>query len=254
MVFGFVYCVIAIRKEFLVKISGTATINATQAQVWAALNDIDVLARVVPGCEKLEQIAENQFEGVVKLGMAGIKGVYSGKIRLEDVDAPRYYKLVAAGKGSNGVVDAVGTVELETLPDGKTLLKYGGDAQIGGMLASIGQRLIDGAAKQLIGQAIKALEAQIAQRIAVAPEAPVAAEAATVADAPAIADAPVAPDAPAAPASEPVRRSVVLSESEQLKPETLVAGMVGEWLNSTTGKVVLVVIGVVIGYLLGRGR
>jgi carbon monoxide dehydrogenase subunit G len=218
------------------------------------LNDIDVLARVVPGCEKLEQIAENQFEGVVKLGLAGIKGVYSGKIRLEDVDAPRYYKLVAAGKGSNGVVDAVGTVELETLPDGKTLLKYGGDAQIGGMLASIGQRLIDGAAKQLIGQAIKALEAQIAQRIAVAPEAPVAAEAATGADAPAIADAPVAPDAPAAPASEPVRRSVVLSESEQLKPETLVAGMVGEWLNSTTGKVVLVVIGVVIGYLLGRGR
>jgi uncharacterized protein len=234
-----------------VKISGTATINATQAQVWAALNDIDVLARVVPGCEKLEQIAENQFEGVVKLGMAGIKGVYSGKIRLEDVDVPRYYKLVAAGKGSNGVVDAVGTVELETMPDGKTLLKYGGDAQIGGMLASIGQRLIDGAAKQLIGQAIKALEAQIAQRIAVAPEAPAAAEAPMAPDAPAVADA---PDAPAAPASEPVRRSVVLSESEQLKPETLVAGMVGEWLNSTTGKVVLVVIGVVVGYLLGRGR
>ena len=242
------------------KISGTATINAPQAQVWAALNDIDVLARVVPGCEKLEQIGENQFEGVVKLGMAGIKGVYSGKIRLEDVDAPRYYKLVAAGKGSNGVVDAVGTVELETLPDGKTLLKYGGDAQIGGMLASVGQRLIEGAAKQLIGQAIKALEAQIAQR------APAVTEVAAV---PAVADAPVAPDAPeapavaaapaasaapAAPASEPVRRSVVLSESEQLKPETLVAGLVGEWLNSTAGKVALVVIGAVIGYLLGRGR
>lgn len=234
------------------KISGTATINAPQAQVWAALNDIDVLARVVPGCEKLEQIAENQFEGVVKLGMAGIKGVYSGKIRLEDVDVPRYYKLVAAGKGSNGVVDAVGTVELETMPDGKTLLKYGGDAQIGGMLASVGQRLIEGAAKQLIGQAIKALEAQIAQRAPVAPEAPAAPDAPAVTDAPAVADA---PDAPAAPvASEPVRRSVVLSESEQLKPETLVAGMVGEWLNSTTGKVVLVVIGVVVGYLLGRGR
>jgi len=235
-----------------VKISGTATINAPQAQVWAALNDIDVLARVVPGCEKLEQIAENQFEGVVKLGMAGIKGVYSGKIRLEDVDVPRYYKLVAAGKGSNGVVDAVGTVELETMPDGKTLLKYGGDAQIGGMLASVGQRLIEGAAKQLIGQAIKALEAQIAQRAPVAPEAPAAPEAPTAPDAPAVADA---PDAPAAPvANEPVRRSVVLSESEQLKPETLVAGLVGEWLNSTTGKVILVVIGAVIGYLLGRGR
>jgi hypothetical protein len=66
--------------------------------------------------------------------------------------------------------------------------------------------------------------------------------------------APDAPAAPAAPASEPVRRSVVLSESEQLKPETLVAGLVGEWLNSTAGKVALVVIGAVIGYLLGRGR
>jgi carbon monoxide dehydrogenase subunit G len=232
-----------------VKISGTATINAPQAQVWAALNDIDVLARVVPGCEKLEQIAENQFEGVVKLGMAGIKGVYSGKIRLEDVDVPRYYKLVAAGKGSNGVVDAVGTVELEQLPDGTTSLKYGGEAQIGGMLASVGQRLIEGAARQLIGQAIKALEAQIAQRAPVAPEAPAAP------DAPVAPEVPVAPEAPVAPVvSEPVRRSVVLSESEQLKPETLVAGMVGEWLNSTIGKVALVVIGAVIGYLLGRGR
>ncbi len=231
------------------KISGTATINAPQAQVWAALNDIDVLARVVPGCEKLEQIAENQFEGVVKLGMAGIKGVYSGKIRLEDVDVPRYYKLVAAGKGSNGVVDAVGTVELEQLPDGTTSLKYGGEAQIGGMLASVGQRLIEGAARQLIGQAIKALEAQIAQRAPVAPEAPAAP------DAPVAPEVPVAPEAPVAPVvSEPVRRSVVLSESEQLKPETLVAGMVGEWLNSTIGKVALVVIGAVIGYLLGRGR
>lgn len=224
------------------KISGVVTINATQAQVWAALNDIDVLARVVPGCEKLEQIAENQFEGVVKLGMAGIKGIYSGKIRLEDVDAPRYYKLIAAGKGSNGVVDAVGTVELETLPDDKTLLKYGGDAQIGGMLASVGQRLIEGAAKQLIGQAIKALEVQIAQRVPVVTEAPP------------VPATPLAPDAVDAPASAPVRRSVVLSESEQLKPETLVAGMVGEWLNSTAGKVILVVIGAVIGYLLGRGR
>jgi len=244
-----------------VKISGTATINASQSQVWTALNDIDVLARVVPGCEKLEQIAENQFEGVVKLGMAGIKGVYSGKIRLEDVDAPRYYKLVAAGKGSNGVVDAVGTVELEQLPDGNTSLKYGGEAQIGGMLASVGQRLIEGAARQLIGQALKALEAQIAQRAPVVPVTPVAPEAPAVADAPAVpeapavADAPAAADAPVAPiASEPVRRSVVLSESEQLKPETLVAGMVGEWLNTTIGKVALVVIGAVIGYLFGRGR
>ena len=211
------------------KITGEYTINATQFQVWTALNDIEVLARVVPGCEKLDQVGENQFEGTVKLGMAGIKGVYSGKIRLEDVDAPRYYKLVAAGKGSNGVVDAVGTVELVSQPDGRTLLKYGGEAQIGGMLASVGQRLIEGAARQLIAQSLKALEQQIMQRIPAPDAAPAVA---------AVVDAPATPDAPAAPAAEaPVRKSVVLSEAEQMQPTTLVSGAIGEWLNTTTGKV-----------------
>ena len=220
------------------KISGDSIINATQLQVWTALNDIEVLARVVPGCEKLEQVGDNQFEGTVKLGMAGIKGVYSGKIRLEDVDAPRYYKLVAAGKGSNGVVDAVGTVELVSQPDGQTLLKYGGEAQIGGMLASVGQRLIEGAARQLIKQALTELEHQIMQRIPAVPAAS--------------APVPAAPDA-AAPEA-PARKSVVLSEAEQLQPTTLVTGAIGAWLNTTTGKVALVVIGAIIGYLFGSGR
>jgi carbon monoxide dehydrogenase subunit G len=193
---------------------------------------------VVPGCEKLEQVGDNQFEGTVKLGMAGIKGVYSGKIRLEDVDAPRYYKLVAAGKGSNGVVDAVGTVELVSQPDGQTLLKYGGEAQIGGMLASVGQRLIEGAARQLIKQALTELEQQIMQRIPAVPAA----------STPDVA----APDV--AVPEAPVRKSVVLSEAEQLQPTTLVSGAIGAWLNTTTGKVALVVIGAIIGYLLGSGR
>lgn len=223
------------------KISGESTINATQLQVWTALNDIEVLARVVPGCEKLEQVGENQFEGTVKLGMAGIKGVYSGKIRLEDVDAPRYYKLVAAGKGSNGVVDAVGTVELVSQPDGQTLLKYGGEAQIGGMLASVGQRLIEGAARQLIGQSLKALEQQIMQRIPATTTAPVA---------PAVDATPAAPVAPAP--ETPIRKSVVLSEAEQMQPTTLVSGAIGAWLNTTTGKVALVVIGAIVGYLIGN--
>ncbi len=234
------------------KISGTNTINATQQQVWDALNDIEVLARVVPGCEKLEEIGENQYEGLVKIGLAGIKGSYSGKIRLEDIDAPRYYKLVAAGKGSNGVVDAVGTVELEPTDDGKTLLKYGGEAQIGGMLASVGQRLIDGASKQLIGQALKALEAQIAQRVAAQAEAAPVAEAAPMVEVAPVAEAAVV--AEAAPAAEPApaRKSVVLSEAEQMKPEALVGGMLSDMLNSTTGRLVFAVVLLVIGVLIGR--
>lgn len=227
------------------KITGTAVIKAPQAAVWAALNDMDVLARVVPGCESLNDLGDNHYEGVVKIGIAGIKGSYSGKIRLEDIDAPKHYKLIAAGKGSNGVVDAVGTVDLETLADGTTQLNYGGEAQIGGMLASVGQRLIEGAARQLIGQAVKALEAQILQRL-------------PATDAAGDTNGPVAVDAlnaaAARSAAEPVRKSVVLSEAEQLKPGTLISGMINEWLATTTGKVIAVVVLLGIGFVLGRMR
>ena len=226
------------------KITGTAVIKAPQAAVWAALNDMDVLARVVPGCESLNDLGDNHYEGVVKIGIAGIKGSYSGKIRLEDIDAPNHYKLIAAGKGSNGVVDAVGTVDLSTLPDGTTQMNYGGEAQIGGMLASVGQRLIEGAARQLIGQAVKALEAQILQRMPAAD-----------ADTGVVAESPVHAEATSDTApTEPVRKSVVLSESEQLKPETLVSGMVNEWLSTTQGKVIAVIVLLAIGFLLGRMR
>lgn len=234
------------------KISGNYTINATQTQVWTALNDIEVLARVVPGCESLAEVGENQFEGTIKIGIAGIKGVYSGKIRLEDVNPPQSYKLVAAGKGSNGVVDGVGFVELEPLEGGKTNLKYSGEAQIGGMLASVGQRLIDGASKQLIGQALKALEQQILQRVPAEPAVvePVAPVVETPAQSEAVtADAPVAPAEPAAPTAP---KKVVLSEAEQMKPETLVAGMLGEMLNTTNGRIIAAVVLLLLGFLIGR--
>lgn len=234
------------------KISGNYTINATQTQVWTALNDIEVLARVVPGCESLAEVGENQFEGTIKIGIAGIKGVYSGKIRLEDVTPPHSYKLVAAGKGSNGVVDGVGFVELEPLEGGKTNLKYSGEAQIGGMLASVGQRLIDGASKQLIGQALKALEQQILQRVPAEPvvaEPPAAPEPPAALDAPTPAESPAAPDAPVTPAAP---KKVVLSEAEQMKPETLVAGMMGEMLNTTNGRIIAAVVLLIVGFLIGR--
>ena len=243
-------------KECPVKISGNYTINATQTQVWTALNDIEVLARVVPGCESLAEVGENQFEGTIKIGIAGIKGVYSGKIRLEDVNPPQSYKLVAAGKGSNGVVDGVGFVELEPLEGGKTNLKYSGEAQIGGMLASVGQRLIDGASKQLIGQALKALEQQILQRV---PAEPAVAEPVATPESPASpADtvSPAAPVAAVAAPSEPVApaapKKVVLSEAEQMKPETLVAGMMSEMLNTTNGRIIAAVVLLLIGFLIGR--
>ncbi|MCL6542666.1 MAG: carbon monoxide dehydrogenase subunit G [Roseiflexus sp.] len=235
------------------KISGSYTIDAPRDVVWEALNDIEVLARIVPGCERLEQIGDNEYEGTIKIGIQAIRGVYNGRIRLEDIEPPNHYKLIASGKSANGVVDGVGTVDL-VAQNGKTLLMYGGEAQIGGTLASVGQRLIEGASRQLINQSLKALAEQVAARtaapITVAPaaiEAPVA---------PAGAEAPAAPaavEAPSAPPPAPERRTVVVPPEEQLRPESVVFGIINDFISERPWAP-WIVVAFLLGYLLGRSR
>lgn len=269
------------------KISGTYTIDAPRDAVWAALNDIEVLARVVPGCERLDQVGENEFEGTVKIGIQAIRGTYNGKIRLEDIQPPVHYKLVASGKSANGVVDGVGTVDLEE-QDGKTLLRYSGDAQIGGVLASVGQRLIEGASRQLINQSLKALAQQVAIRTgkeaAPAPAAPATAPAASgPAPAPTPAELPAEAEAAAptgggaaAPtgngvssaaraAAEPSaaatgearptfeRQSVIVPPDQQLKPEAVFLGVVQDFIAERPWAP-WVVVAFLLGYILGLSR
>jgi len=267
------------------KITGKATIDAPRDQVWAALNDIEVLARIVPGCERLQQVGDNEFEGTVKIGIQSIKGTYSGKIRLEDIQPPHHYKLVASGRSASGVVDGAGAVDLEE-QDGQTILIYSGDAQIGGTLASVGQRLIEGASKQMINQSIKALVEQIKQRArgpeASEPAPPPASDASTptppaTASEPAptavAAEAeqalpqadPARPAATAAPRSSSApsagqpeqssveRRTVIVPAGEQLKPEAVIRGVVEDafkerpWLP-------WVAIAFLLGILIGRSQ
>jgi carbon monoxide dehydrogenase subunit G len=238
-----------VAEEPGVKISGSYVLDAPREEVWAALNDIEVLARVVPGCERLEQTGEHEYEGTVKIGIQSIKGTYSGKIRLEDVQPPHHYKLVASGRSANGVVDGSGTVDLLE-QDGKTILTYSGDVAIGGTLASVGQRLIEGASRQLINQSLKALAEQVSRRRESAAP-PTDGSAPPQATAPA-AEAPAA-ESPAATAAAPVppeRRTVVVPEDEQLKPEAVLTGATLDFVKDNPWLVV--VIAFVIGFLLGR--
>ena len=259
------------------KINGKSTIDAPQDQVWAALNDIEVLARIVPGCERLEQVGDNEYEGTVKIGIQSIKGTYSGKIRIEDIQPPRHYRLVAAGRSANGVVDGAGTVDLEE-QNGQTILTYSGDAQIGGTLASVGQRLIEGASKQMINQSLKALVEQIKLRGAPAPEpaapkpapAPepepepahtaIDAEAAQAQPPEPPAEAPAATISPAQsmPASQPTpasfeRRTVVVPDHEQLRPESVVRGIVEDALTERPW-IPWVIVAFLLGVVFGRAR
>ncbi|MBO9341692.1 MAG: carbon monoxide dehydrogenase subunit G [Roseiflexus sp.] len=235
------------------KISGSYTIDAPRDVVWEALNDIEVLARCVPGCERLEQVGDNEYEGTIKIGIQAIRGVYNGRIRIEDIDPPNHYKLIASGKSANGVVDGVGTVDL-VAQDGKTLLMYGGEAQVGGTLASVGQRLIEGASRQLINQSLKALAEQVATRVAApvaaaaeAPAAPSAAEA-PAAPAAAVAETPAAPPPPT-----PERRTVVVPPEEQLRPESVVFGIINDFISERPWAP-WIVVAFLLGYILGRSR
>jgi carbon monoxide dehydrogenase subunit G len=142
------------------KLNGTRTIPASQQKVWNFLIDPNQLAKCMPGCESLEETGENEYSGVIKVGVAAIKGVYNGKVKMEEIQPPSHYKLNLDGKGKQGFLKGSGTVDLEE-QDGQTLLTYHGDIQIGGLLASVGQRMVGGVAKMLIGQFFTAMEAEI---------------------------------------------------------------------------------------------
>ncbi|HEV8711273.1 MAG TPA: carbon monoxide dehydrogenase subunit G [Candidatus Binatia bacterium] len=142
------------------KLTGTQTFPAPRQKVWAFLIDPQCLAKCMPGCEKLEPIGENEYSGIINVGLAAVKGVYNGKVKLAEIQPPTHYKMTLDGKGRQGFIKGSGTIDLAE-QNGQTVLSYSGDVHIGGPLASVGQRMIDGAAKMMIGQFFTALEAEI---------------------------------------------------------------------------------------------
>jgi uncharacterized protein len=142
------------------KLTGTQTFPAPRQKVWTFLTDPQCLAKCMPGCEKLETVGENEYSSVINVGLAAVKGVYNGKVKLDEIQAPTHYKMILDGKGKQGFIKGSGTIDLAE-QNGQTVLSYSGDVQIGGPLASVGQRMIDGAAKMMIGQFFTAMEAEI---------------------------------------------------------------------------------------------
>ena len=129
--------------------SGEQQLTAPREQVWAALNDPEVLKACIPGCESLEKLSDNEFAAVATNRIGPVKARFKGKVRLTDLDPPNSYKISGEGDGGiAGFAKGGATVAL-TDKDGGTLLTYNVEAQIGGKLAQLGQRLVNGAAKKL---------------------------------------------------------------------------------------------------------
>ena len=96
------------------ELEGTYTFDAPQKVVWDALMDPEVLAKVMPGCEKLEEIEENKYQGVLKIKVGPVQGKFQGVITLSDVNAPDTYTLNVDGKGAPGFMKATGNVKLNS--------------------------------------------------------------------------------------------------------------------------------------------
>jgi uncharacterized protein len=128
--------------------SGEVQLPATREAVWTKLNDPVVLKSCVPGCEQLDKVSDTEFQAVASIKVGPVKARWKGKVRLSDLDPPNGYKISGEGEGGvAGFAKGGATVALAD-KDGGTLLTYNVEAQIGGKLAQLGQRLINSAAKK----------------------------------------------------------------------------------------------------------
>ncbi len=146
------------------KVTGTATLHATRDEVWQALNDPAVLVRTIPGCQRLEEIGPDAYRMTVAAGVASIKGVYSGEVRLTDQQPPETFVLRAQGAGGPGTVSADVTVALSGSGDHETTLTYDADAIVGGMIGGVGQRMLSGVAKKTAGEFFAAVDGVLTGR------------------------------------------------------------------------------------------
>ncbi len=234
------------------EMTGERRIPAPRQQVWDALNDPEVLKAAIPGCDSLEQTADNAFSATVTAKVGPVKAKFSGNVTLSDIDPPNGYTIAGEGKGgAAGFAKGGASVRLEE-DGGETVLRYEVKANVGGKLAQLGSRLIDGAAKKQADDffaSFTELAASYGGAAATAPAAEAEAEAAPDAapETPAEPAAPATADqAPAAPAAEPAASQaapVPAGESERrAEPPADEGGGLPSWVW-VGGLLVLVAIG-----------
>jgi uncharacterized protein len=169
------------------EMTGEFRIPAPRQRVWEGLNDPEVLKQCIPGCQTLEKVSDTEFNGRVVASVGPVRATFGGKVTLSDLDPPQSYTI--SGEGSGGVAGfAKGGAKVDLAEDGAaTLLTYAVQAQVGGKLAQVGSRLIDGVARKMANDFF----GRLAEAVAIEQAAPAALETA------------LGESAPAAPIAEP---------------------------------------------------
>jgi len=143
-----------------VNLSGIVTLPGAPAQVWSLLTDAQRLARLLPGCERLDPDGPNRYKAAVKFGVAAISGKYSGSLEFLQLKPPHSLTMQLDGRGLPGFVQGQARIDLLRKGSG-TELRYSGEAQIGGLIATVGQRLLEATARKIVQQFFDAAAAEL---------------------------------------------------------------------------------------------
>jgi uncharacterized protein len=145
------------------ELTETHTLPISQQRTWEALNDTEILRACIPGCESIDADGENAYLVALSAAVGPVKARFKGRMQLTDIDAPNAYNIVFEGQGgAAGFAKGNARVVLEADGDTATKLMYTASAQVGGKLAQIGSRLVDGAARKIAGEFFKRFDAQVA--------------------------------------------------------------------------------------------
>lgn len=145
------------------ELSGEHTFHASRDVVWQTMLDPDVLRECLPGCQRLEQTGPDEYEATLKAGIAAIRGTFTGQVKVTDKVEPESYTMHIAGKGPQGQVTGQAKITLTEQGD-DTIVRYDGSGNVSGMLARVGARLIQPAAKVVADQFFRDLEKKTATR------------------------------------------------------------------------------------------
>ena len=132
------------------KVTGKYTLKASPQQVWDTVTNPEKIKGCLPGCDRMEQTSENEYTATLSVGVGAVKGTYEAKITMVDLVPHSSYKMLVEGNGSAGFVRGEGDVKLDAQENGGTVILVEGDAQVGGTVALVGQRLMSTVSKQMM--------------------------------------------------------------------------------------------------------
>jgi len=146
-----------------VKITGSYTVPVAREKAYSLLQDPIMLAKCMPGTERLDKIGDDHYEMKMKMVIAAISGSFDGKVRIADPNPPESFRLLVEGNGKIGFVKGDGLLKLNSQGDSSTEVNFDGEVHIGGNIASVGQRLLDTTSKMIIKRFFTKFSASVGQ-------------------------------------------------------------------------------------------